>query len=150
MITTAIKKKLFIFFAIFIGRLKKQVIMASSKFGMMKKIFCIAIFILNILIGYSAEMQAQSAVASFSLGDSIFLPDIKPFQIISGEMHYPRIPREAWISRMKMAKAMGLNTISTYIFGNLQGRMSKDWRKYYCCPGIVKTADEFSFRDPIL
>ena len=57
---------------------------------------------------------------SFRLGDSTFLLDGKPFQIISGEIHYPRVPREAWRARMKMAKAMGLNTISTYVFWNLQ------------------------------
>ncbi|HEY4325698.1 MAG TPA: beta-galactosidase family protein, partial [Mucilaginibacter sp.] len=53
------------------------------------------------------------------LGDSAFLLDGKPFQIISGEIHYPRVPREAWRARMKMAKAMGLNTIGTYVFWNL-------------------------------
>lgn len=57
---------------------------------------------------------------TFALGDSVFLLDGKPFQIISGEMHYTRIPREAWKARMKMAKAMGLNTISTYVFWNVQ------------------------------
>lgn len=56
---------------------------------------------------------------TFSLSDSCFLLDGKPFQMISGEMHYPRIPREAWRARMKMAKAMGLNTIGTYVFWNL-------------------------------
>ncbi|MEO6520585.1 MAG: beta-galactosidase [Mucilaginibacter sp.] len=56
---------------------------------------------------------------TFSFGDTAFLLDGKPFQIISGEMHYPRVPREAWRSRMKMAKAMGLNTIGTYVFWNL-------------------------------
>ncbi len=45
--------------------------------------------------------------------------DGKPFQIISGEMHYPRIPRAYWRSRLKMAKAMGLNTITTYVFWNV-------------------------------
>ncbi|ALW85304.1 beta-galactosidase [Hymenobacter sedentarius] len=38
--------------------------------------------------------------------------------MISGELHYPRIPREAWRARLKMAKAMGLNTIGTYVFWN--------------------------------
>lgn len=56
---------------------------------------------------------------TFKLGDEAFLLDGKPFQMISGEMHYPRIPREAWRQRMKMAKAMGLNTIGTYVFWNL-------------------------------
>jgi beta-galactosidase len=45
--------------------------------------------------------------------------DGKPYQIVSGEMHYPRIPREYWRDRMKKARAMGLNTITTYVFWNL-------------------------------
>ncbi|HVW58788.1 MAG TPA: beta-galactosidase family protein [Puia sp.] len=56
---------------------------------------------------------------TFSLSDTAFLLDSKPFVIISGEMHYPRVPREAWRARMKMAKAMGLNTIGTYVFWNV-------------------------------
>lgn len=56
---------------------------------------------------------------TFAYGDTEFLLDGKPFQMISGEMHYPRVPREAWRARMKMAKAMGLNTIGTYVFWNL-------------------------------
>ncbi len=42
----------------------------------------------------------------------------KPFQIISGSMHYARVPREYWRDRMQKAKAMGLNTITTYVFWN--------------------------------
>jgi len=57
---------------------------------------------------------------SLSLGDSVFLLDGRPFQMISGEMHYSRIPREAWRQRMRMARAMGLNTIGTYVFWNVQ------------------------------
>ena len=55
-------------------------------------------------------------------GDSTFLLDGKPFRIISGEMHYPRVPREYWRARMRMARAMGLNTITTYVFWNLHER----------------------------
>ena len=75
------------------------------------------IFLYCCLICFSA--QAQKKVHSFALGDSVFLLDGKPFQMISGEMHYPRVPKEAWRQRMKMAKAMGLNTIGTYVFWNL-------------------------------
>ncbi|NCD68128.1 beta-galactosidase [Mucilaginibacter sp. R11] len=67
---------------------------------------------------FCAMAQAQ-VKHTFAFGDSDFLLDGKPFQMISGEMHYPRVPREAWRARMKMAKAMGLNTIGTYVFWNL-------------------------------
>ncbi len=63
---------------------------------------------------------AQKATHNFALGDSTFLLDGKPLQIISGEMHCTRIPREYWRDRMRKAKAMGLNTIGTYVFWNAQ------------------------------
>lgn len=62
---------------------------------------------------------AQTAKHTFALGNEDFLLDGKPFQMISGEIHYPRVPQEAWRARMKMAKAMGLNTIGTYVFWNI-------------------------------
>ena len=48
-----------------------------------------------------------------------FLLDGKPFQIISGDMHYARVPRPYWRDRMRKMKAMGLNTLTTYVFWNL-------------------------------
>jgi beta-galactosidase len=54
----------------------------------------------------------------FSLDKNDFLLDGKPIQIISGEMHPARIPREYWRHRIQMAKAMGCNTIAAYIFWN--------------------------------
>jgi beta-galactosidase len=66
--------------------------------------------------------NAQTVNHTFALGDSTFLLDGKPLQMISGEMHYTRIPREYWRERMKMAKAMGLNTIGTYVFGTRMNR----------------------------
>ena len=79
----------------------------------MKKSIMIGLFLLCSI----SFVQAQKHV--FALSDTAFLLDGKPFQMISAEMHYPRIPREAWRSRMKMAKAMGINTIGTYVFWNL-------------------------------
>jgi beta-galactosidase len=55
---------------------------------------------------------------SFRVEVSQFVLDGKPFRIVSGEMHYPRIPREYWRARLKMARAMGLNAITTYVFWN--------------------------------
>jgi len=75
--------------------------------------------IASLLVLWVISAGAQGSKHTFELADSAFLLDGKPFQMISGEMHYPRIPREAWRARMKMAKAMGLNTIGTYVFWNL-------------------------------
>ncbi|GGG91529.1 glycoside hydrolase family 35 protein [Pedobacter zeae] len=72
-----------------------------------------------LAISFSLSAFGQQAKHTFKLGEKDFLLDGKPFQIISGELHYPRVPKEAWRARMKMAKAMGLNTIGTYVFWNL-------------------------------
>jgi beta-galactosidase len=70
------------------------------------------------LVAAAASVQGQGH--TFTMSGDNFLLDGKPFQIISGEMHFARIPREYWRERLKMAKAMGLNTIATYVFWNYQ------------------------------
>jgi len=65
--------------------------------------------------GAGAQAAAQH---TFSVQGGKFMLDGKPFQIVAGEMHYARIPREYWRARLRMAKAMGLNTITTYVFWN--------------------------------
>ena len=61
---------------------------------------------------------AQGKKHRFSFSKQDFLLDGKPMQIISGEMHPARIPREYWRHRIQMAKAMGCNTIAAYVFWN--------------------------------
>jgi hypothetical protein len=63
--------------------------------------------------------QQASAPHHFGMQDNHFVLNGIPFRIISGEMHYARIPRSYWRDRLKMAKAMGLNSITTYVFWNL-------------------------------
>lgn len=48
-----------------------------------------------------------------------FLLDGKPFQFISGDIHYARVPREYWRDRLRKIRSLGLNTICTYMFWNL-------------------------------
>lgn len=81
---------------------------------------------------------------SFGYGSEHFLLDGKPFQMISAEIHYPRIPREAWRQRMKMAKAMGINTIGTYVFWNLHEPQKDkfDFSGNNDIAAFVKTAQE--------
>jgi beta-galactosidase len=69
-------------------------------------------------VAVAAGQASQSSRHTFGIQGSSFVYDGKPIQIRSGEMHYPRIPREYWRDRLKMARAMGLNTISTYVFWN--------------------------------
>ena len=64
---------------------------------------------------------------SFTIQGDHFALDGKPFQILSGEMHYARIPRAYWRARMEMAKAMGLNTIATYVFWNVHEPKPGEW-----------------------
>ncbi len=72
------------------------------------------IFFAMLLSGFYCTAQKHN----FSLSKTDFLLDGKPFQIISGEMHPARIPKEYWRHRIQMAKAMGCNTIAAYIFWN--------------------------------
>ena len=56
---------------------------------------------------------------SFGYQGEQFLLDGKPFLIISGSMHYPRVPRPYWRDRMRKMRALGLNTLCTYVFWDL-------------------------------
>ena len=68
---------------------------------------------------YAAQPRPDGKPHTFVAQGGQFLLDGKPFHVISGEMHYPRIPREYWRARFKMARAMGLNAITTYVFWNV-------------------------------
>lgn len=70
------------------------------------------------LVAFDQQLPAQSP-ARFEIGSGQFLLNGKPFQVMSGEMHYPRIPREYWHDRLVKARAMGLNTVCTYLFWNV-------------------------------
>ena len=88
----------------------------------------IRLFMVSMLL-MSTYLRAQSAdttssrntpVHTFAAGaNGQFLLDGQPFQIHSGSMHYPRVPRAEWRDRMRKMKAMGLNTLTTYVFWNV-------------------------------
>lgn len=70
---------------------------------------------------------AGLAASSFAVANGHFNRDGKPHVIRAAEMHYARIPHEYWRARMKMARAMGLNTIQTYVFWNLHEPEPGHW-----------------------
>jgi beta-galactosidase len=75
-----------------------------------------------MLLGPRAAAQSRH---TFAVQGDHFLLDGKPFIIRSGEMHYPRVPREYWRDRMKKMRALGLNTLCTYVFWNLHEPLSR-------------------------
>ncbi len=87
---------------------------------------------------------AQAQTPRVTTNDSAVLLDGRPLQIISGEMHYPRIPRAYWRHRMRMALAMGLNTITTYVFWNLHEPRPGvfDFRGNNDVAAFIRTAQE--------
>jgi len=76
------------------------------------------ILMICFLFLYAAALFSQVPNHTFAIADNEFLLDGKPIRIISGEIHFARIPKEYWRHRLQMARAMGLNTIATYVFWN--------------------------------
>ena len=71
---------------------------------------------------YGRLRTARAAAARSNRGAGGSAPArrmISDTPLLAGEMHYPRIPRAYWEARLKMAYAMGLDAVSTYVFWNL-------------------------------
>jgi beta-galactosidase len=55
----------------------------------------------------------------FAIEGDHFALDGRPLRILSGAMHYFRVPPELWADRLLKLRAMGLNTLETYVAWNL-------------------------------
>ncbi len=79
----------------------------------------------------------------FEIRDNFYL-DGKPFRVISGSIHYFRVVPEYWRDRLEKLKAMGCNTVETYIAWNVheprKGVFDFDGR--YDLVKFVRTAEE--------
>ena len=74
--------------------------------------------ILAAVCCFATPLGAATPPGSFRIGDKTFLLNDKPFVVKAAEVHYPRIPRAYWDHRIKMCKALGMNTLCIYIFWN--------------------------------
>lgn len=63
--------------------------------------------------------KTTAAPGDFTVGKGTFLLNNRPFVVKAAELHYPRIPRAYWDHRIKMCKALGMNTICLYVFWNI-------------------------------
>src|SRR5579871_757169 len=78
----------------------------------------------NLLISWLVALlclvsaPTPAATHTFTATGGQFRLDGRPIVLRAGEMHFQRIPRANWRDRLRMARAMGLNAVSTYVFWN--------------------------------
>lgn len=78
---------------------------------MRKFIYLLLFAILPIVVNSQEKL-------TFEIKNGDFYVNGKATPLLSGEMHYSRIPHEYWRHRLQMMKGMGLNTVATYVFWN--------------------------------
>ena len=83
----------------------------------MRKIITLLSLMAALLV--ATPSFAQKAKGTFEAGNGTFLLNGKPFVVKAAEIHYPRIPKPYWEHRIKMCKALGMNTVCIYIFWNI-------------------------------
>ncbi|MCF0168387.1 MAG: beta-galactosidase [Bacteroidales bacterium] len=100
----------------------------------MAKVKRLALMTAALLLGTALSAQTHT----FEIKDGNFVRDGKPVQIYSGEIHYSRVPAAYWRHRIQMIKAMGLNTVATYVF----------WSFHETAPGVWDwTTDSHNIRE---
>jgi beta-galactosidase len=100
--------------------------------------------ILFFILLWGVFFFSQSTQKSFDIKNGQFLLNGKSIEIHSGEMHYPRVPKEYWKHRLLMMKAMGLNAVATYVFWNYHEEAPGkwDWSGQKDLRQFIKTAEE--------
>ena len=87
----------------------------STKQDDMKKMM-ITLLALLLTVGAAAK---DNNGGTFECGKGTFLLNGQPFVVKAAEVHYPRIPRPYWEHRIRMCKALGMNTLCLYVFWNI-------------------------------
>ena len=99
----------------------------------MKKMM-MTLLMLTLTLGATAEVKNKG---TFGQGDNTFLLNGKPFTVKAAEVHYPRIPKPYWEHRIKMCKALGMNTLCLYVFWNLHEQQMDQ----FCFTGQADVAE---------
>ncbi len=86
--------------------------------------FLLSLLAALIFVGTAAAQPLTSVRPdgnphNFEAREQQFWIDGKPTLLVAGEMHFGRTLPEDWELRLRQAKAMGLNTVSFYLFWNL-------------------------------
>ncbi|KAJ4385448.1 hypothetical protein N0V93_009876 [Gnomoniopsis smithogilvyi] len=75
-----------------------------------------------------ATVTSSAVLPAFTYNASSFLLHGEPYVIIGGQMDPQRIPPEYWQDRLAKARAMGLNTIFSYVYWNLLEPQQGEWK----------------------
>ena len=70
------------------------------------------LFFLILILG---RYDCAAAARSFNISDDRLQRDGAPINLRSGSFHYARSPPALWKDRLLRLKAMGLNTVQTYV-----------------------------------
>jgi len=99
--------------------------------------------LLALLCG-ALPLRAATTSRTVSVGSGHFIVNGKPVQIISGSIHYARVPRPYWRARLEMAKAMGLNAVTVYAFWNVHEPRPGHWdfSGQYDVAQFIRTAQQ--------
>lgn len=76
----------------------------------------------------TATTTSSAAAPAFTYDSRSFLLHGEPYIIIGGQMDPQRIPPEYWRDRLAKARAMGLNTIFSYVYWNLLEPEQGQWK----------------------
>jgi beta-galactosidase len=85
------------------------------------------LFLFLALAGSAFNNCSAQQKHHFEIGNGHFLYDGKPMNIYAGQIDFARIPKPYWRHRLKMLKAMGMNTVASYVFWNYQETTPGIW-----------------------
>lgn len=83
---------------------------------------------MQVLATPAATKTTETTAPAFTYDATSFLLHGEPYIIIGGQMDPQRIPPEYWRDRLAKARAMGLNTIFSYVYWNLLEPQRGRWR----------------------
>lgn len=77
------------------------------------------------------ESHTSPSGQTFTLNSVYYMKNGKPWYPVSGEMHYPRVPRDEWEESLLKMKASGVTVIATYVFWNIheEAEGQYDWKE---------------------
>lgn len=76
-----------------------------------------------------ANHTVRTLMRNFVIEGGTFRLDGQEFRVLSGALHYFRVLPEQWRHRLRMLRAMGLNTVETYVPWNLHEPRPGDFRR---------------------